>query len=96
MIAPIFFSLVLGAATAEARIDLNHATPAELMQLPGVGAKKALGIISLRDKRRLRRTTEIMRVRGIGPKLFARIKDRLSVDAETPGQPILRAGDAQH
>ncbi len=68
-------------------IDLNHASADELMQLPGIGAKKATGIIALREKHPLRRPTEIMRVRGIGPKLYTRIKDRLRIEPVAPGQP---------
>jgi len=63
------------------KIDLNQASMQELMDLPGIGEKKATGIIEQRTKRPFRRITEVMLIRGIGPKLYARIKDRLLVIA---------------
>ena len=58
------------------RVDLNTATPAELAGLPGVGRKRAEAIIA---KRPFKRVTELLRIKGFGPKLFARLRDHVTV-----------------
>ncbi|MCC6809585.1 MAG: helix-hairpin-helix domain-containing protein [Deltaproteobacteria bacterium] len=58
-------------------VDLNTATAVELEALPGIGVKKAQAIIAFREKRPFRRPTELMRIKGIGPKLYLRLKDRV-------------------
>ena len=47
------------------RVDLNSATAAELMRLPGVGKKKAEAIVATRDKRPFRKAEEVTRVKGL-------------------------------
>ncbi|MEZ0311797.1 MAG: ComEA family DNA-binding protein [Myxococcota bacterium] len=65
-----------GSAAAVKLVDLNTATAAELDGLPGVGRKRADAIIA---KRPFKRVTELLRVRGFGPKLFARVRDHVTV-----------------
>lgn len=56
------------------RIDLNRASWAELVQLPGVGPKLADRIIEDRKtKGPFRNLDDLGRVRGIGPALLERI-----------------------
>ena len=50
-------------------MDLNAATAAELMRLPGVGRKKAEAIVATRDKRPFRKAEEVTRVKGLSPGL---------------------------
>ncbi len=71
--------LLLLTSNVFAAVDLNRATTAELEALPGIGAKKAQAIVAFREKRRFRRVTELMRVKGIGPKLFHKLKDHVLV-----------------
>lgn len=68
------------------RIDLNAATAAELMRLPGVGKKKAEAIVAARDKRPFRKTDEVLRVKGISQGWFGRVKGSLTV-GDAPGAP---------
>ncbi len=63
------------------RIDLNTATVAELMRLPGVGKKRAQAIVARREKRPFRRPEEVTQVRGMSPGWFARVKPHLVVGA---------------
>jgi competence protein ComEA len=61
---------------------LNSADANELARLPSVGPKRALAILELR--RRLghfRRPSDLLRVKGIGPKTLARMLPQLVIDA---------------
>ena len=62
-------------------VDLNTATAEELDTLPGVGPSTAARIIAYREKRRFKHPKDIMRVRGIGKATFAKMKDRITVEA---------------
>lgn len=66
------------------RVDLNTASTAELMRLPGVGKKKAEAIVTAREKRPFRRTEEITRVKGLGAGWYAKAKGYLTVGDTAP------------
>lgn len=70
-------------ATLEGQININTATAAELEQLPGVGPSIAERIVSYRKDHPFKARNQIMRVKGVGDKTFARIKDYLIVEGET-------------
>lgn len=61
------------------RVDLNRATVAELMRLPGVGEKRAQAIVAHRAKQPFRRAEDVLAVKGLGPAWFAKVKANLSV-----------------
>lgn len=88
-------ALVLGlSATAAERapqrpVNLNTATVTELMQLPRIGAKTAERIVAFRKQHgAFRRAEELMNVKGIGEKNFARLKPHLT----TGSVPVNPAG----
>jgi competence protein ComEA len=67
-----------GAPSAEAPLELNRASAAELDRLPGVGPALAARIVARRDSVGGFRTLEQLdSVRGIGPAMLARIKPLL-------------------
>lgn len=67
-------------STKSAIVDLNTATQAKLMDLPGIGESKAKAIIDYRQKNGgFQSIEEIMKVKGIGQKTFDTFKDRISV-----------------
>lgn len=69
-----------GVAGAAPRIDLNAASAAEFDALPGIGPVLAARIVAHRDSNgAFRRIEELMSVRGIGPALYARLRDHVSV-----------------
>lgn len=69
------------ASLTVASVPLNSASAGELMKLPAVGEATAALIMAYRKERgRFRTLTEIMNVKGIGPKKFERMKPYLRLD----------------
>ncbi|MDQ7843289.1 MAG: ComEA family DNA-binding protein [Armatimonadota bacterium] len=67
-----------GAASALPPVDLNRASAAELEGLPGIGPVLARRIIAHRDRNgRFHRLEDLLEVQGIGPKLLARLRQRV-------------------
>lgn len=72
------------AASSELRIDLNTASATELAELRGIGKTVAARIVAYRKENgRFQRKEEIMNVKGIGEKIFARIQANVFVEAES-------------
>jgi len=61
-------------------ININTATPEELITLPGIGPKTALAIIEYREQgEKFSSPEDLLQVRGIGPKKLAAIRSRITV-----------------
>ena len=73
--------MLLGAAPTSdlPPVDLNTATVEQLMQLPGVGHKRATDIVSFRRLRPFRRPRDLLRVRGIALRTYMKIKPYITV-----------------
>jgi competence protein ComEA len=73
------------APTAESGgvVNLNEASPEQLALLPGVGPSRANAIVSHRKTHPFKRLEELMRVKGIGKKTFARLRPLLSLSGPT-------------
>lgn len=70
----------LSTSSAADKISLNQAGIEQLQQLNGIGQKKAEAIIEYRQKNGKFKTIEdIQQVKGIGPALFAKNKDKLAL-----------------
>lgn len=61
-------------------VNINTATKSELMLLENIGSKKADSIIEHRKKHPFKKPEDLMKVRGIGEKIFLSIKDYICVD----------------
>ncbi|WP_052421452.1 helix-hairpin-helix domain-containing protein [Paenibacillus sp. FSL R7-0273] len=62
-------------AAADGRINVNTADAAALMDLPGIGEKKAQAIIDYRDsKGAYRSLADLGKVKGIGPKMLEKLE----------------------
>ncbi len=67
-------------AQSGSKININNATAAELESLPRIGPKVAQRIIDFREKNgKFNRIEDIMKVPGIGEKVFEQIKDKITV-----------------
>jgi len=67
------------------RLDPNRASAAQLDRLPGVGPATAQAIVTSRtEEGPFTRPEELTRVRGIGPSLLARIRERLDFSRPPP------------
>lgn len=62
-------------ADSTGKVDVNHATVEQLDALPGIGASKAKAIVADREQNGLyHRADDLLRVKGIGPKLLEKLK----------------------
>lgn len=88
-VAALFLGLSLApvyaqSAPPKAKININTASAGELEALPRVGPKVAQRIVDFRTKNgNFKTVEEIMKVQGIGEKIFAEIKDLITVGGET-------------
>jgi len=65
---------------AAGKININTATLAELESLPRIGPKVAQRIIDYRTQNGpFKKVEDLMKVQGIGEKIFNQLKDRITV-----------------
>lgn len=76
--------LAAGGVLASDRIDLNTASAQELARLPGIGPAKAEAIVKHRAQQPFARADDLRKVKGIGDKLYDRVKDQVTVGAAPP------------
>jgi competence protein ComEA len=73
-------AMAAGKPAPTAKVNINTATVEQLTTLPGVGPKLAARIVEYRQKSgTFRSTQELMNVKGVGEKNFAKIEAWLSV-----------------
>ncbi len=71
------------APAAGAKVNINTASQTELEGLPRIGPKIAREIVDFRTKNgAFKKVEEIMKVKGIGEKLFNQLKDLITVDTK--------------
>lgn len=66
-------------ALAAAKINLNTATVAQLVELKGIGEKTAEKIVEYRKKHKFSSVDELVNVKGVGAKTLDKIRDQITV-----------------
>jgi competence protein ComEA len=70
----------VAAAGASAAVNINTASAEELNSLPGIGPALAKRIVDYRREHGpFAQVDDLLAVKGIGPKMLDKIRDRLSV-----------------
>ncbi|MBI3815730.1 MAG: helix-hairpin-helix domain-containing protein [Nitrospinae bacterium] len=65
-------------------VNINKASADEIATLPGIGDKTAKLIVEYRDKNgSFKKPEDIRKVKGVGEKLFEKIKGSITVGEET-------------
>lgn len=74
--------LSMGAAFSADKLNLNTATKAELMMLPGVGDSTADAIIMYREQNgSFKSVDDLDNVKGIGDKKMEKLTDQVTVSS---------------
>jgi len=78
----LIFSLMfvgLGTGLCIDKVNINTATEQQLAALPGIGPAIAKRIVAYRKDHPFKQIEDIMQVKGIGPKVFEKIKELIKV-----------------
>jgi competence protein ComEA len=75
-------------------LDLNHASKAELLQVPGVGEKTVDHILEYRSRQRFRSVDDLMQVGGIRERSLDKLRRYFWVEPENEQDGVTVAYDA--
>lgn len=75
----VLFGLLLGFSFLFSAVDINNAGKSQLIQLKGIGSKKAESIIAYREKHCFKNISELQNVKGIGKKIIEKNKSEISI-----------------
>lgn len=79
--------LMTGVALAQGKVDINQATPKELMSLKGIGEQKAKAIVKYRQMNGpFQSLDDLINVPGIGKKTIADNKSMIVIGKGTGGK----------
>ena len=69
--------IVIPEKSEEQKISINSASSEQLQSLPGIGPSISQRIIEYREQATFQNLEDIMNVKGIGEKMFEKIKERI-------------------
>ena len=75
----IVFGLLLNFALVFGAMNLNTASKNELMQIKGIGEKKAEMIIEFRKKQKINNPNDLLSLKGFGKSLIKNIENEIKV-----------------
>jgi competence protein ComEA len=77
-------SLQAGGKAGDQKVNINTATLEQLQTLPRIGPAIAQRILDFRKENgNFKRVEDLMKVRGIGEKVFNQLKDLITVGVES-------------
>lgn len=82
---------VHAAQAVSGQLNIATAQADEFALLPGIGPKKAEAIVAHRAEHPFQKVEDLIEVKGIGPKMFEKIKAYLTIE----GESTLKAAPAQ-
>jgi len=74
------------------KVNINTATASRLDALPGIGPTTAKRIIAYRSESKFKKPSDIVNVKGIGKRLYDRIKNYIKVEGATDFKSSRKAG----
>jgi len=91
----VFLTVLTDAETLKK--DINKATIEDLVQVKGIGPKKAELIINFLQRRgRIYELDELLQVKGIGPKILDKIKEHFYVKGSDKGDIYKKGEDSTY
>ncbi len=82
LIVPLLVSAQTAAKTGD-KVNINTASLEELQKLPRIGPEIAQRILDFRKENgSFKKIEDILKVRGIGEKVYGQLKDMITVGAE--------------
>lgn len=79
-LAPVLAQNQTSNKATQNKININTASASELQNLPRIGPRVAQRIVDYRTQNGpFKKIEDLMKVQGIGEKVFEQIKDRISV-----------------
>jgi competence protein ComEA len=92
--AILFLTFPVGAShakTLEGVVNVNNATVAELVLLPGIGQAKALQIIELRKSRPLAALEDLKSIKGLGTKRLEALRPYVVFSGPSTARKIAKS-----
>ncbi len=91
----IFLAGLTNARTSKK--DINNATIEDLIQVKGIGPKKAKSIIDFIQRHgKVSELDELIQVKGIGPKILDKIKENFFVKDSKKGDTVIKGEDSTY
>jgi competence protein ComEA len=89
LMANVGTALAAAKAAPTSKVNVNTATAEQFAALPGVGPKLGARIVEYRQKAggSFKSVQELMNVRGVGEKNFAKLQAHLTTGEAAPAKP---------